>query len=302
MNGSAEPRRAGRTIPIGLVRLFPAEWRARFGDEFAALLADTPFSFYAFVDVVAAALDAHLNPDTPRRWPPMNQRLRSSEIAVFASWIAFVVAGLGFRKMTEDPPYNDAAAANPVVAGAFALVIAGAVVALLAVLAGGVPLGLAIVRSALEQRRWRTLALLAVPPVSLAVWLGVSLALLQVHPAQELGVRLPFFLAWVGVFFVAAIASTVSVAAAAIRTDVDTTLYRRAALPAAVAAIAMAVTAMAVAVYGAALLVSDPTLFWGDNGMLATTTAWTWGALVAVMAVATAAAAVNARTALAERS
>jgi hypothetical protein len=44
-----------------LVRLYPAWWRARYGEEFAILLEERPFGPFDLVDVALAALDAHLH-------------------------------------------------------------------------------------------------------------------------------------------------------------------------------------------------------------------------------------------------
>lgn len=44
-----------------LLRLYPARWRARFGDEFEALLAERPLGPFDVADVLLGALDAHLH-------------------------------------------------------------------------------------------------------------------------------------------------------------------------------------------------------------------------------------------------
>ena len=44
-----------------LLRLYPASWRARYGDEFAALLEEQPLGPFHVADVMLAALDAHLH-------------------------------------------------------------------------------------------------------------------------------------------------------------------------------------------------------------------------------------------------
>jgi hypothetical protein len=291
-----------RTLPPALIRLFPQVWREHFGDEFEELLGQTAFSIHGLFDVAAAALDAHLNLDLPRRWSPMNERLRSSELAVFASWVVFVVAGLGFQKMTEDSPYHQALAVSPVIAVAFYGLVAAAFVALLAVLVGGTPIVGTIISTSISQRRWQPIALLAVPPFSLAVWLGGTLLLLQVHPGQALGWHIPLFLGWVCVFFIAAIASTLAVSGAAIRTDVDVRLYRIAVRPAAGTALAMAVAALAVVVWGIGMSVSHPDIFWGNGGVMATSTAASWLGIGLVMVGASTVASLNARAALRERS
>jgi hypothetical protein len=44
-----------------LLRLYPARWRARYGDEFAALLQERQLGPFDVADVLLAALDAHLH-------------------------------------------------------------------------------------------------------------------------------------------------------------------------------------------------------------------------------------------------
>jgi hypothetical protein len=43
-----------------LIRLYPARWRARYGDEFEALLRERPLGPFDVVDVLLGALDAQL--------------------------------------------------------------------------------------------------------------------------------------------------------------------------------------------------------------------------------------------------
>jgi hypothetical protein len=44
-----------------LLRLYPARWRARYGDEFAAVLEERPIGPFDVADVLLGALDAHLH-------------------------------------------------------------------------------------------------------------------------------------------------------------------------------------------------------------------------------------------------
>ncbi len=44
-----------------LVRLYPARWRARYGDEFAVVLEERPLGPFDVADVLLGALDAHLH-------------------------------------------------------------------------------------------------------------------------------------------------------------------------------------------------------------------------------------------------
>jgi hypothetical protein len=44
-----------------LLRLYPARWRARYGEEFKLILADRPLGPFDVADVLLGALDAHLH-------------------------------------------------------------------------------------------------------------------------------------------------------------------------------------------------------------------------------------------------
>jgi len=44
-----------------LLRLYPARWRARYGDEFELVLAERPLGPFDVADVLLGALDAHLH-------------------------------------------------------------------------------------------------------------------------------------------------------------------------------------------------------------------------------------------------
>lgn len=43
-----------------LIRLYPARWRARYGDEFAAILEERPLGPYDVADILLGALDARI--------------------------------------------------------------------------------------------------------------------------------------------------------------------------------------------------------------------------------------------------
>jgi hypothetical protein len=49
---------------IWLIRLYPPAWRRRYGREMAELIARQPASFGTAIDLVAAAVDAWLNPQS----------------------------------------------------------------------------------------------------------------------------------------------------------------------------------------------------------------------------------------------
>jgi hypothetical protein len=44
-----------------LLRLYPARWRDRYGDEFAAVVEERPLGPFDVADILLGALDAHLH-------------------------------------------------------------------------------------------------------------------------------------------------------------------------------------------------------------------------------------------------
>jgi hypothetical protein len=52
-----------------LVRLYPRAWRARYEEEFRALLEATPMTRRDAIDIARGALDAHLHPAEPSLLP-----------------------------------------------------------------------------------------------------------------------------------------------------------------------------------------------------------------------------------------
>jgi hypothetical protein len=285
-----------------MLRLYPRAWRERYGEEFAALLEEYPLTPFAYGDIFLGALDAHLKPfDANGRILRMLNQPRRSAITVFCAYTAFVLAGIAYNQTIEDD-VRRMNAAYPAVAAAYWVVLVGSVVALLAVLAGGLPVGLAVARQALTQRRWDILLLLAVPPIALAVWLGWTWALINlIGPAvgattdsQPLAGL--FFISWSGLFGLMALASTAAVSIAVARSEVPTPLFRFALGPAAVATLAMVVMFGAVLVWGLLVHAQLPSYMDVQTGprpySVSVTVAWLAVLLVMALATVVAAAAV----------
>ena len=70
----------------------------------------------------------------------MMNRVRSSAITVFCAYVAFIVAGMGYQKMTEDIIKAGVQDRYPTLGVAFVVVEVGAGIALLATVVGGAPL------------------------------------------------------------------------------------------------------------------------------------------------------------------
>jgi len=89
-----------------LLRLYPAAWRERYGDELMSLIeADATagrLSLRVRFDVVRAAFAQRLRSSGPAGDAvPPEGRIRAGVLLVLSSWAAFVVAGLAFAKSTE---------------------------------------------------------------------------------------------------------------------------------------------------------------------------------------------------------
>jgi hypothetical protein len=280
-----------------LLWLYPDYWRARYGEEFAAVLEAHPLRLTTVLDVLLGALDAHISPqDTTGRIMQAINRPRRSAIAIFCAYIAFVLAGLNYFKATEDD-IRRLMHGHADISAAYLVLQAAAGMALLAVVAGGLPVGLAALRRACEQKRWDIPLLLAVPLVALAVWLGwtVFLALAVFRATTRAGVSGLdglLFLSWGGLFVLAAIVSTASVSIAVSRSGLEPRVFRRALWPAAVVTALMAVMLGAVLFWGLAVRMDVPSYFNTPTTPFRFAYWIAWVTDVAVMAVATLVAAV----------
>src|SRR3972149_3839493 len=91
-----------------LIRLYPARWRARYGDEFEAILEERPLGPFDVADILLGALDAQLRlrghgVDTQhaRRFT-MSLRIGGIAAIVGASLIVIVIALTGGRTEGSD--------------------------------------------------------------------------------------------------------------------------------------------------------------------------------------------------------
>src|SRR5258708_3041186 len=114
----------------------------------------------------------------------MISTLRRSLLTIFCAFVGFGVAGIAFQKLTEYDDFMDAARTHSVVGTSFTLVVVGSVVALLAILAGGLPVAFAVIKNAFTHKRLGPLFLLAVPVLAVAFFF-VVLFLLGKIPATS---------------------------------------------------------------------------------------------------------------------
>lgn len=109
-------RRAGSGDPMPfLLRLYPGAWRARYGDEFADLLASRPPTVRDRLDIIAGAVDARLRPQVashPAGAAPLPRDRSVGALIVLAGSLLTVWAALGVSFMGRwDGPAESAARA-----------------------------------------------------------------------------------------------------------------------------------------------------------------------------------------------
>ncbi|MGO8948787.1 MAG: hypothetical protein ACLQUY_14270 [Ktedonobacterales bacterium] len=255
----------------------------------------------ALGDLLRGALAEHAALLHIMRESPMETRYRRSTSMIFACFIAFVIAGIGFDKLSEDIMKSALPAAHPIMAVAYHAVMIGAVLALLAVLAGGIPLLLAALRFAVDHGRRDILARFAVPPVALAVTILYLTLIVRLNVGGDTVATIHTWQRIVGVgsavliFLIAAVASTAAVLDAFSRSEVPERLLRFSLIPGAVAILAMLATLVASLVWSVALWQYAPGHFFGNDGFLASSTlfATVLQASVMVLAVAVAALALS---------
>ncbi|MBA2287053.1 MAG: hypothetical protein H0W02_16390 [Ktedonobacteraceae bacterium] len=283
-------------IQHSLLSLYPRPWRERYEDEVLVMLEQHPLSFTDGVNLFFGALDAQLHPHLGTTGMPLYERLvhmfsalRRSLLAIFCAYVSFILAGLAFQKMTEYADFQEAAQAHTVIGLSFHLVVLGAIVALLAMLAGGLPIVVAVARSALIHKRPGSLFLLTVPILAFAVFLGTTVLLNAIDrpgtlPVWQLLLYRGFFF---GMLIAAAIVSAGSVCFAVARSEVPARLLRFAVLPSVLATLSMVLILAATITWGLGLRDGAPQLFAGNAGIVGTSTIGTWLGIVIAMAVAT---------------
>jgi hypothetical protein len=224
---------------------------------------------------------------------PLMVQYRRSASLIFAAFIAFVIAGIGFQKSGEYIMQSSLPDAYPTLSIAYNAMMVGAVVALLAVLVGGIPIAFAALRYAVAHRRGDILARFAVPPVALLVIIAALFTVVSNNIGGNTAATIhsPARFAAIGglalLFILGAVASTYAVLDAIARVEIPGGILRFALIPGVVATIAMAVMVLAQLLWSFTLWRNAPDIFWGDDGLLATSTLVGMIVQVVVMVVAT---------------
>jgi hypothetical protein len=268
MHGEERPSAASRQPVLmawvrRLLLLYPRAWRERYADEVAAVLAQHPVTYWTALDLVLGAVDTHLHGDLlPRRLTSMAHRIRSSEIAIFCAFVLFCVAWLAMRFVRDPLPiWKAAVAAHPALLLTLTAMDLAGLVATLAVFVGGLPLLISALAQAVAARRWRLLALFAVPLLAAATLVVVGLADIPWSSTSQSGVvhMLQPVAVQIGLVLLAVLAvggSAAAIAAAVGRSELDERTLRFALVPAGVATAALALGLVA-AVALTALIYSE---------------------------------------------
>ncbi|HZR38749.1 MAG TPA: hypothetical protein VFB12_01445 [Ktedonobacteraceae bacterium] len=281
-----------------LLRLYPRTWRACYEEEFLAMLESRPLSLLDSVNIVYGALDAHLHPHLGMRGMPVQERsahllrtLRQSVFTIFSAYISFVIGGIVYGKMTEETVAR-VMQASALAGASYIIVFAGSIIALLAVLIGGLPLAFATIKRALTGRRISSLLLLTVPLIAYVTLFRIP------TPPSALFSRGIFPV----LFLVEAAISTAAVCVAIARSEIDASLFRFAALPALVATTTMNVMLVATLCWGVSLYISAPSLFIDYYGFMQANTAGLWVGVAITMTLSTSVATLSLVRALSVRS
>lgn len=271
-----------------LLRLYPRAFRERYEDEMLAMLEQRPLSFADTLNLLTGACDAHLHPHLgtsgmgwSERMIQMFLTLRRSVLTIFCAYVGITLSGMALQKMTEYDDFQEVARTSPLVGLSFNLVIIAAVVALLAVLVGGLPVAVAVVRSALARKRYGSLFLLMVPVLAFFVFLGVTLLLERLKGS---GPHVGLFF---GTLIVAALVSPAALCLAVVHSEISEKLLHFTLLAFALGTFSMVVILAATITWGLGLHAFDPQLFASNEGVVRTSTTDTWLGIVIAMTTAT---------------
>ncbi len=146
------------------LRSYPPSFRARYGEELAALVEDMPASRHTAVDLFVGAGRAWLRPTFVGEGAPQ-LRLQASAATTWVAWCAgFLVVPAMTKALLDPPPNGPAGGVRGLLDAGTALLVVG----WLCALAGAAPLVLRAVLPAWRARNWRALR-----PLIPALLLGI---------------------------------------------------------------------------------------------------------------------------------
>jgi len=251
-----------------LLRLYPADWRARYGEELTALVVETscggvPWRVRADVSLAAARerlRSAGLSGDAPP-----GERVRGGALLALCAWALFVVAGAGVQKLSEHWQAATPAGSRGVPSAAFTALVAGAAVGTALVLAGiaaATPSLVRLVRGGgWPLVRRKVVVAAALTALAAAATVGIVVWARHLDAARRDGRDAAYagaVAAWALLLVCSLAAWTAAAVATARRLELSPRTLRLEALLAAGVAAAMAAMTAATAVWWAALATSAP--------------------------------------------
>ena len=270
-----------RSWPASLLLAYPPDWRARYGDELELLIGDlrehgrkpVPMAF----DLLRGAATAWCG---TRRGFVMSGRSRQALITVLWAWVAFAATAAWFGHDLGIYPTRGIAqkiaAAHQVIPDAYHVLLGVGVVGVAATVIAAIPFALDAARSARSHRRNSVFALMAVPPVTAAIWLGV--VRLLGSGGSESTARMTIAISWLLLGLAGIAASTQAVTKIVRTCEFSTVTWRIGAGAAAAVTAAMLTGTGATIVWGLA--------FRASQGHAAGASGWL--IVTAIMAVTTA--------------
>jgi len=293
-----------------LLRLYPAGWRARYGDELEALIVDASgggrVPWRTRADVVRAAARERAAAAGLGGAGPAGERVRGGVLLVLCAWALFVVGGLVVQRTSEHWQAVTPAADRALPSAAFAVLVGAAACASVLVVAGtalALPSLIAFLRGGgWPQIRSRVIGATVVTDVTVVATIGLVVWAGTLTAAERDGGDVAYAAAFViwALLGVACLGAWTLVAVAVARRLrlPEATLRAEAWIAAAVAAAMVAMTAAAV-VWWAALASAAPWFLSGrPAGATGATFAPQLAVAVALMLAAVALAAAGARQAV----
>jgi len=283
---TAQPPQARSSCASALARtalaLYPAAWRARYGDEVRALLDDSGADLRTIAGLAWQAMPAWVWP--VRHLYDRPARMRSSLATVLVAWTALAGLALVFAQLTQAQGLTPAG--HPIVAWSYWVFDAAVLVSVLAMAAGGLPLWLLMMRRARREHRLRDMAYLLSPVVVPVVYLTAVLVTVRLVRHAD-GVGPWWFLAFIVLGFAAAAVFAAGPGLALRR-------LRPRGPAVTVAASAAAVAAVTMGLAGAASIVAAVGLYLWAPQYAGYHQGWPLGLYLPMVVLAGAAAAVSA--------
>lgn len=154
-----------------LIEHYPVSWRERYSEEMLLLLEDCPPTFTTVINLIFHLFDAYAHPHLLNgRLPPMLQRMRSSELAIYGSAVLFwVAAALVMSNLPLVLYPLDSARAFSSLLPLYNMFHYWELLLILLILSGGLPIFLATSWKALKARKYHAqlflLLSLICPPI-----------------------------------------------------------------------------------------------------------------------------------------